>query len=62
MMIMMFPLFVIVLLAVLSLGSVRSAPFLSKKDRLLYILSVAGMLVGVIGMAVGFGLLYFVLQ
>lgn len=62
MMTMIFPLFVIALLAVLSLGSVRPVPFLSKKDRLLYILSVAGMIVGIIGMAVGFGLLNFVLQ
>ena len=62
MMTMIFPLFVIVLLAVLSLSSVRSVPFLSKKDQLLYILSVAGMIVGIIGMAVGFGLLDFVLQ
>ena len=59
---MMFPLFVIALLAVLSLGSVRTVPFLSKKDKFLYILSVAGMIVGIIGMAVGSGLLYFVLQ
>lgn len=62
MMTMMFPLFVIALLAVLSLGSVRTVPFLSKKDKFLYILSVAGMIVGIIGMAVGSGLLYFVLQ
>ena len=62
MMTMMFPLFVIVLLAVLSLGSVRPVPFLSKKDQLLYILSVVGMIVSVLGMAVGFGLLDFVLQ
>ena len=51
MMTMMFPLFVIVLLAVLSLGSVRTVPFLSKKDQFLYILSVVGMIVGIIGMA-----------
>lgn len=62
MIIMILPLFVVVLLAVLSLGSVRTVPFLSKKDRFLYILSVAGMIVGIIGMAVGFGLLDFVLQ
>ena len=61
MMIMIFPLFVIALLAVLLLGSVRPVPFLSKKDQLLYILSVAGMIVGIIGMAAGFGLLDFVL-
>lgn len=59
---MMFPLFVIALLAVLSLGSVRTVPFLSKKDKFLYILSVAGMIVGIIGMAASFGLLNFVLQ
>lgn len=58
---MMFPLFVVVLLAVLSLSSVRPVPFLSKKDQFLYILSVAGMAVGIIGMAAGFGLLDFVL-
>ena len=62
MMIMIFPLFVIALLAVLSLGSVRTVPFLSKKDQFLYGLSVIGMIVGIIGMAVGFGLLNFVLQ
>lgn len=62
MMIMIFSLFVIALLAVLSLGSVRTVPFLSKKDRFLYILSVAGMVGGIIGMAAGFGLLDFVLQ
>ena len=61
MMTMMFQLFVIVLLAVLSLGSVRSVPFLSKKDQFIYGLSVAGMIAGIIGMAVGFGLLDFVL-
>ena len=61
MMTMMFTLFVIALLAVLSLGSVRSVPFLSKKDQFLYILSVGGMIVGIIGMVVGFGLLNFVL-
>ena len=62
MMIMIFPLFVIALLAVLSLGSVRAVPFLSKKDQFIYGLSVIGMIVGVIGMVVGFGLLNFVLQ
>ena len=62
MMTMMFPLFVIALLAVLSLSSVRSVPFLSRKDQFLYIISVGGMIVGIIGMVVGFGLLNFVLQ
>ena len=62
MMIMIFSLFVIVLLAVLSMSSVRTVPFLNKRDQLLYILSVAGMIVGVLGMTVGFGLLNFVLQ
>lgn len=61
-MMMMFPLFVVVLLAVLSMSSVRTVPFLSKKDKLLYILSVSGMIVGVLGIAAGFGLFNFVLQ
>ena len=62
MMIMIFPLFVIALLTVLPLSSVRPVPFLSKKDQFMYGLSVAGMIAGIIGMCVGFGLLNFVLQ
>lgn len=62
MMIMIFPLFVIALLAVLSLSSVRLVPFLSKKDQFVYGLSVVGMIGGIILMVVGFGLLNFVLQ
>jgi hypothetical protein len=61
MMIMIFPLFAIALLAVLSLSSIRPVPFLSKKDQFVHGLSVVGMIGGIILMVVGFGLLNFVL-